>query len=189
LPAPNTGGEYKTPIERWLSKFAMTDAERSLIFAQSNNNEMHLPEVRALVFPFAEMLFVPIKWIFSLIEAMLLAVIYSIRIIFRWLGIVFWFALQAVLYRTAESLVQSAFGAVDTVILVVLPEFIPPFLIAGVGTAIGISALKSYWYSVSFWGTLKLIFLVRFALWAIWTTINHGLVVCGVRRDRRKRQH
>jgi hypothetical protein len=167
----------------------MTDAERSLIFAQSDNNEITFPEVRALVFPFAEMLFMPIKWTFSLIEAMLLAVIYSIRVMFRWLGVVFWFALQAMIYGIAEFLVKSAFGAVDAIILAVLPEFIPPFILAGTGTAIGVSALKAYWYSVSFWGTLKWIFLVRFGLWAIWATIMFGLAVYGEWRDRKKRQH
>jgi hypothetical protein len=167
----------------------MTDGERSLIFAQSDGNSYNLPEVRALVFPFAEMLFLPVKWIFSLIEAMLLAVIYSIRIIFRWLGVVFWYALQAILYGFAESLVKSAFGAVDVMIAAVLPDFVPQFLIAGTGTAIGISALKSYWYSISFWTTLKWIFIARFGMWGIWATTVFGLAVYGEWRDRRKRQH
>jgi hypothetical protein len=167
----------------------MMDGERSLIFAQSNDNNLNLPEIRAVVFPFAEMLFMPIKWIFSLIEAMLLTVIYCIRIMFRCLGVVSWYILQAMLYGLAEFSVKYAFGTVDAIIVAVMLEIVPPFLFAGMGTAISVSALKSYWYSISFWNTLKWVFIVRFGLWGTRATIMFGLAVYGEWRDRRKRHY
>lgn len=181
-------GLYDTPIERWLSKLAITDAELRLIFAR-NKRGIDFPEIRALVFPLAEMLYIPIKWTFSLIEAILISVIYTIRTLFRWTGVIFWFMFQITLYGIVEQMVKSALNTVDALILVVVPRWMPQVIVSGMGTAIGIAALKSYWYGISFWECVKWYFVARIGFWAICVVIGGGFGLYSEWRARIKRQH
>lgn len=166
----------------------MTDTERKLIFGYHDDSTLQLPEVRALVFPLAEMLYIPIKWIFSLIEALLLSVIYSIRAGFRWMGVVFWFFFQAMLYSMVENMVAGVFSVLDTVILEIMPRWIPPVIVSSMGTAVAVSALKSYWYNMNFFWCMTWILKVRVGLFVIGTTIMFCFRWYGEWRDRAKRQ-
>jgi hypothetical protein len=154
-------------MERWLSNFAVTDAERQLIFSYNKNTQFDLPKVRASIFPFAERFYTPIKWIDFRVEALLLSVIYGFRAVFRWAGVAFWFSLRIILYSVIERMALWVFGVVDMLILLVLPGWVPPFMMAGMGTVVGVSALQSYLYSIGFSECLKSILLARVGLWAL----------------------
>jgi hypothetical protein len=182
-------GLYNTPIERWLSKFAVSEAERALIFSTDRDGRLEFPEVRALVFPLAELLYLPIKWTLSVIEALLVAVTYTIRTLFRWAGVVLWFLFQISLYTAAEYAVKLVLAGFDELIMQVMPSWMPPFVVAGTGTGIGVAALKSYWYSISFWECLKWNFGLRLGLWVAWNVVVGGFRLYGEWRDRTKRRH
>jgi hypothetical protein len=135
------------------------------------------------------MLYMPIKWTFTLVEATLVSVIHTIRTLFRWTGVAIWFAFQITLYGTVEYMMTLVLGIFDVLILSAMPTWTPRFIVAGTGTVIGVAASKSYWYGISFWECMKWNFGARIGLWAIWMVIGGGFKYYGEWRDRVKRRH
>jgi len=75
-----------------------------------------------------------------------------------------WFLFQLWMYSAAEKLIGSVLQVLDAAIVELLPGWIPSVLVSGTATALGITALKSYWYGINFWSCLKWIVICRVGL-------------------------
>lgn len=138
--------------------------EKSMIIPQSGDVDLRdqpVPEIRAAMFPIVNFLYAPFRWFFALVERCLLVTVLMIHRVFGWISSITWFMFQAWLYSIAEQFVTGIFQGLDTAISQVMPSFVPPFLVGGLATAVGMSFLKSYWWGTAFWDCLKWNFIMR----------------------------
>jgi len=87
-----------------------------------------------------------------------------------------------------ESVIKGLLQTVDAAIMAVMPEWVPKILVSGTATAVVISALKSYWYGISFLEAVKWIFVWRVGMLVLWQVAVGLWTLHGIWRDRRKRQ-
>jgi hypothetical protein len=183
--------EPKTRIESFIE--GLGTSEKAFLSPHHQYDQRHdqlyedLPELRATIFPFVNLLYVPIRFFFSAVESLLLAIVFGIHKITGWISAVVWFSFQLILYSTFESVVKSFFQFLDAILIAILPEWVPSVLVYGLPTAIGMSLLKSYWYGVDFWFCLKWMMIVRFGLWVGGTVIYYSYEIYAARNNKRKR--
>ena len=79
------------------------------------------PAFRATIFPLVDMLTVPIRWLFALIESFLLITIYCIHKSFFWLAWTVICLFQFSCYSFVESVVKGALALLDEAIFLALP--------------------------------------------------------------------
>lgn len=153
-----------TPMENLIS--GLDSYEAALIIGRDHSQQPETvhPEIRATIFPLVHLLYTPIRLFFSFIEGLLLTAVYTIHRISTFATHVVWFLFQMWIYSIVEHVIEGVFEALDQVIVELLPQWIPSVLVSGTATMVGITGLKSYWYGISFWGSLKWIIIWRVVL-------------------------
>ena len=155
-----------SPMENLISGLNVHEAD--LITGRTNSHDMTVhPEIRATIFPLVHLLYAPIRFFFSFIESPFLTAVYIIHKVFTWATHVVWFLFQMWMYSTAEQLIGSVLKVFDQVIMELLPGWVPPVLVSGTATMLGISGLKCYWYGISFWSCLKWMMICRFGVFLL----------------------
>jgi hypothetical protein len=164
-------------IEHFLE--GLTETERGLVIGTSKINQRHapIPELRATLFPLMEFLYLPFRWAFSLIESLLLLAVWIIHKLFSWLAAAFWFIFQLVIYNTIEGFLKSFLYRIDLEVVAMMPDWASGVSMAGITYAVMISGLKSYWYGMSFWESLKWIAIARVGLWCLLQAVRGAFVL------------
>jgi hypothetical protein len=155
-----------TPMENLVSGLDVYDA--ALITGRTDHQDMNVhAEMRATIFPLVHLLYTPIRFFFSFIESLFLTALYIIHKVFTWATYVVWFLFQMWMYNTAEQLIGGVLNVFDQAIMELLPGWIPPVLVSGTATMLGITGLKCYWYGISFWGCLKWMMICRLGIFVL----------------------
>ena len=183
--APDTGVHTDSPMEAFL--LSRSPAERALIIGDEYDLET-LSEIRATVFPLVEYLYIPFRLFFSCIESIFLSIISAVHTCFRWLGVATWFCFQAMIYSWVENIFIALLQGFDVALVAMLPAGTPPILVSGLMSSVGISALKSFWYNISFLGTMKWMLFWRFGLWIFVEIVGFSYGAYNRWRDHIKRR-
>lgn len=169
---PADSAHTPTRIEDFL--MSRSDTERALIVgpeswpraATRQRRHAPIPELRATLFPLMDVLYLPFRWFFSLVESLLLITVWTIHKLFSWLASVAWFCFQLLLYQMIEGWFESVFHMVDGVIMEAMPDWASGLPMMGLTATVAMSGLKSYWYGISFWHSIKWMFIIRAGMWS-----------------------
>lgn len=181
-------------VESRLSKYTklLTPNDRSLIQQRDVKFDMGYENteypntdaaIRATIFPFVHLLIQPVRWAFDFIESILLLIVYCIHKSLSWMTSIFIFLLQATLYNLIEELVQSVFSVIDQAIWEAMPWWMPSILTCDIASLLGLSALRSFWYSTNYFSSLKWILIFRVGMWLLIEGAKAGYKVWGVWKE------
>ena len=82
--------------------------------------------------------------------------------------------LQAFIYSFVEKIIQQLLGTLDLAIWQLMPTWMPFILASNVASCLGLSALRSFWYSTNYVNSLKWIFAFRLGMWVTIEAVKFG---------------
>ena len=121
--------------------------------------------IRATFLPLVNLLVSPISWIFGFVESALLLIVYCVHKLLSWMTTIFVCIIQGLIYGFIENVIKTLLATLDTLILGLMPSWMPYMLVSNLASWTGLSALRSFWYSENYLQSLKWIFIFRGAMW------------------------
>ena len=123
------------------------------------------PAIRATFLPLVNLIVKPISWIFDTVESVLLITVYCVHKLLSWMTSIVLFIIQAIIYNLIEVFFKTLLGTLDQAIWQQMPSWMPYVLASNLASWVGLSALRSFWYSTNFLHSLKWIFYFRVGVW------------------------